>query len=59
MPDIDDKDKNEADKCQDKLAFDSKEQASATRIYATHRHGGKLRVYKCKQCGLWHLTSSS
>ncbi len=43
--------------CNEKLAFDSKEAAEGAATYAMHRHGTKLGVYKCRQCGLWHLTS--
>lgn len=43
--------------CQEKLAFDSKEQAEGAAVYAEHRHGTKLKVYQCKHCNLWHLSS--
>lgn len=43
--------------CSDKLAFDTKAQAEAAAVVAEYQHGTKLRVYLCRHCGLWHLTS--
>lgn len=43
--------------CQDKLAFDTKEQAEASAVVADYQHGTKLKIYLCKDCGLWHLAS--
>ena len=43
--------------CAEKLAFDSKEAAEGAAVYANHRHGTKLKVYKCRNCQLWHLAS--
>ncbi|MCA1807643.1 MAG: hypothetical protein LC687_07330 [Actinobacteria bacterium] len=42
---------------EDKLAFDSKKQAEATALTASWQHGTKMTPYKCKHCGLWHLSS--
>lgn len=43
--------------CNEKLSFESTEAAEGAAVYATHRHGIKLKVYKCKFCDLWHLAS--
>ncbi|MEX0881378.1 MAG: hypothetical protein WEC17_01670 [Candidatus Saccharimonadales bacterium] len=45
--------------CADKLAFDSEEQAKAEARSIEWRRGTKLKPYKCRYCGLWHLSSSS
>ncbi len=45
-------------KCQEKLVFDSQKQANATATTLNYLKSAKLRPYKCKNCGLWHLTSS-
>jgi hypothetical protein len=54
-------DENERDSnelpCNDKLAFDTKKQAAATANVAHYRYGSKLHAYKCRYCGLWHLSS--
>lgn len=44
--------------CTDKLAFETKEAAKGAAVYAQHRHGTRLVVYKCGDCRLWHLSSS-
>jgi len=51
---------NEADnnKCNEKLAFNTKKEAEASAVVANYQHGTKLKVYKCKDCGLWHLASA-
>ncbi len=51
-------DKEEALACADKLAFDSEREASAEANVLEWRHGTKLKVYKCRHCGLWHFASS-
>jgi hypothetical protein len=43
--------------CEDKLAFDTQKEALATANVAHYRYGNKMKVYKCKHCGLWHLSS--
>ncbi len=43
--------------CSDKLAFDSKKQAQDAANVAAFQRGAKLKVYKCKHCALWHLSS--
>jgi hypothetical protein len=43
--------------CHDKLAFDTQRQAQAAANVADYQHGTKLKTYKCKHCGLWHLSS--
>jgi hypothetical protein len=44
--------------CKDKLAFDTKREAEATVNVAQYRYGGKFKVYICRYCGLWHLSSN-
>ncbi|HEX5395301.1 MAG TPA: hypothetical protein VFW52_03065 [Candidatus Saccharimonadales bacterium] len=44
--------------CADKLAFDSKSEAEAEARVVRWRHGNALRAYRCRYCGLWHLSSS-
>lgn len=41
----------------EKLSFQTKEAAEGAAVYARHRHGTKLKVYRCKYCDLWHLAS--
>lgn len=43
--------------CADKLAFDTQKEAQASATVAEYRYGNKLKVYSCKHCGLWHLSS--
>lgn len=43
--------------CADKLAYDSKEQALAAAATLEWQRGSSLRPYRCRYCGLWHLTS--
>jgi len=45
--------------CHEKLAFDSHRQAEAAAIVAGYQHGADLKPYKCRHCGLWHLSSRS
>ena len=47
----------EALSCTDKLAFDTKAKADAAAAAIDWQHGAKLKSYRCRQCGLWHLTS--
>jgi len=51
---------NEANElpCADKMVFDTREAAAATATAADWQHGAKLKPYKCKHCGLWHLTTN-
>ena len=43
--------------CVDKIAFDTPEAAQATSTVSEWRYGGKLKVYKCRHCHLYHLAS--
>lgn len=43
--------------CQDKLAFDTKEQAEASAVVVKYQHGNKVKAYFCNKCQLWHLAS--
>lgn len=43
--------------CKEKLAFETKKAANASAVVAKYQHGTKLKIYKCKTCGLWHLAS--
>lgn len=44
--------------CADKLAFDTPEAAEATATVSEYRYGSKLKVYKCRHCRLYHLSSN-
>ena len=44
--------------CADKLAFDTVRAAQATATVSEHRYGSKLKVYHCRYCQLYHLSSS-
>jgi hypothetical protein len=43
--------------CNEKMSFDSKSEAENTVVVVEHQRGTKLRVYKCRQCQLWHMAS--
>lgn len=45
--------------CQHKLAFDTPKQAQTAATVAQYQHGTKLKVYRCLNCNLWHLSSVS
>lgn len=45
--------------CVDKLAFDTPKQAKAAAVVADLQHGTKLKVYHCRFCDLWHLSTDS
>jgi len=45
--------------CHEKLAFATREQAEAVAAVNSFRYGDKLHAYKCRYCGLWHLSSRS
>ena len=59
MPDKDEPDINQETilSCQDKISFDTKEQAETAATVAAYQHGIKLKVYLCKNCSLWHLSN--
>jgi len=44
--------------CSDKLVFDTKQQADAAATVALYQRGTRLRAYRCRYCGLWHLSSA-
>jgi hypothetical protein len=44
--------------CQDKLAFDTKQQAEASAVVVKYQHGTIVKAYQCQTCGLWHLASA-
>jgi hypothetical protein len=48
---------NEELPCADKMAFDSEQEAEASALAAEWQHGGHLKAYHCRHCGLWHLSS--
>ena len=54
----DDRPQEEVLPCKDKLVFDTKKEAEATANVAHYRYGNKMKVYKCRHCGLWHLSSA-
>jgi hypothetical protein len=43
--------------CHEKLAFDTQKQAQAAATVAAYQRGIQLKVYRCRYCGLWHLSS--
>lgn len=45
--------------CSDKLAFDTDAAARATAATSAWWYGSKLKVYKCRHCHLYHLSSNS
>lgn len=45
--------------CAHKLSFDTRREASAAATVAAYQYGNKLRPYRCRYCGLWHLASGS
>lgn len=45
--------------CADKMAFDTKSEAQTEANVLRWRRGTKLKVYKCRYCGLWHLSTHS
>lgn len=45
--------------CTGKLAFSTKDAAEAEARTLKFRRGLDLKVYKCRDCGLWHLSSQT
>lgn len=43
--------------CEQKMTFDTQEEAENTALAADWQHGTKLKAYQCRHCGLWHLAS--
>lgn len=43
--------------CAEKLAFNTRRDAEAAAALAAHRYGNQLVAYRCRECGLWHLSS--
>jgi hypothetical protein len=44
--------------CADKLAFDTPKQARAAAAVAEYQHGAQLKIYRCRHCNLWHLSTA-
>lgn len=44
--------------CDGKLAFDTKKQATTEATSSSWRYGTKLKIYKCQDCELWHMSST-
>lgn len=44
--------------CEDKMSFDTAQEAQNAATVAGFQHGNALKVYQCKQCDLWHLSSN-
>ena len=44
--------------CSEKLAFATRAEAQAAATVAMHRYGGRLRVYQCRYCEMWHISSA-
>lgn len=49
---------DEANKCDEKLTFQSQSEAEGSAVVAKMRYGTELTPYLCQKCGLWHLTSN-
>jgi hypothetical protein len=45
--------------CAQKLAFDTQKQASAAANVAEYQRGVVLKVYRCRHCQLWHMSSNT
>jgi len=45
-------------KCSEKMGFNTKKEAQSTKTVAEYQHSSKLKVYKCSECELWHLSSN-
>jgi hypothetical protein len=45
--------------CADKLTFETPEAARATGTVSEWRYGSNLKVYKCRYCHLYHLSSNA
>ncbi len=43
--------------CADKLNFTTQAEAEAEARTIKFRQGLELKTYKCRDCGLWHLSS--
>lgn len=43
--------------CADKISFESRDKALATAATAQFQYGSRLKVYRCRDCNLWHLAS--
>lgn len=43
--------------CADKLAFDTQKAAEGAVAVADYQHGTKLKAYRCRHCGLWHMAT--
>jgi len=43
--------------CQEKMAFNTAKEAQDTARVAGYQHGADLKYYRCRACGLWHLSS--
>jgi len=44
--------------CSEKMVFDTKEEAENAATVAEFQRGSNLKVYKCRECQLWHLSSN-
>lgn len=44
--------------CAEKMVFATKQEAEANAIAVEWQHGGRLKVYHCRHCDLWHLSSN-
>jgi hypothetical protein len=45
--------------CDGKLVFDTQKEADTAANVAEYQRGIKLKSYRCRYCGLWHLSSQS
>ncbi len=51
-------DESETLPCADKLTFDSQKEALDQARVIKWQRDTELKVYRCRYCGLWHLSSN-
>ncbi len=44
-------------KCANKMAFDTNAEAQTAVTVTEYQRGNTLKVYRCRDCQLWHLSS--
>lgn len=44
--------------CSDKISFDTRQAAEATATTSEFWYGHRPHAYRCRHCGLWHLSTA-
>ena len=44
--------------CSNKVAFDTQKAAQATATISQYWYGTRPHAYRCRHCGLWHLSTT-